>query len=692
MRVPLSWLREYVDVTVAPERLAEDLTLAGLELGALEQADGDTVLDLEITTNRVDCMNVYGVAREVSVLYGLPLKPLALEVTESGAPAEAGLSVVVEAKDLCPRFAARVLEVRLGPSPDWIQKRLVAVGVRPINNVVDLTNYVMMEMGHPCHAFDLAQIPGAELRIRWAREGEKLVTRDGVERTLTARCGVVASPGPALALAGVMGGASSEVSDATRSVALEAAYWAPLAVRRAAKDAGVKTEASHRFERGADPEGPTVALDRVAHLLTQIGAGTARPGIIDRRPVARAPVLVALRPARVRGVLGIEVPEEKARQILGGLGFVERGRDGGATTYEAPSWRGDVSRDVDLIEELGRHVGLDKIPATIPPTAGVEGLRPSQKRERALRDLLVGFGLDEVVNYAFVSDERAQALPDARAALANPLSEEQSVLRRSLVVPGLLSTLGTNLRRGRRDVRVFELGRVFHPAAPLPLEERRLGVLLAGAMRPAHWSEKARLADFFDAKGIVEAVGPRLGATLEVRRGEGSVPPHLHPGRAALVYLGDSALGSLGALHPDLAQQWELKDEVIVAELSLEPLLALPASAPRYQPLERFPGVSRDLSIVCDALVPAAEIAAQIRGAAGALLQSAGVSDRYVGPPVPPARVSLTFSLRFASPERTLTNEEVQASVERVVRALRSAGAEIRGEAEASPAPPPAKG
>jgi phenylalanyl-tRNA synthetase beta chain len=689
MKVPYSWLREYVDVTVEPARLAEDLTLAGLELAALERVDGDTILDLDITTNRVDCMNVYGVAREVSVLYGLPLKPLDAEVAEVGAPAEGALSVVVEAPDLCPRFAARVLDVRLGESPEWLRRRLEAVGVRPINNVVDLTNYVMMEMGHPSHAFDLAKIPQAELRIRWARAGERLVTLDGVERTLTPRCGVVASPGSGLALAGVMGGASSEVTESTRVVALEAAYWTPLAIRRAAKDAGVKTEASHRFERGADPEGPKVALDRIARLLVKMGAGTARRGMIDRRPVERERRRVALRPARLRAVLGVEVPEEKARAILAGLGFAAQGEREGATVHEVPSWRGDVAREVDLIEEVGRHFGLDKIPATIPPAHAVEGLRPSQRRERALRDLLVGAGLTEVVSYAFVADAQAAALPGERVPLSNPLSEEQGVLRRSLVAPGLMSALATNLRRGRRDVGIFEIGHVFHPATPLPREERCLGILLSGAMRPAHWSEKGRAADLFDAKGIVEAIGCRVGASLDVRRGAGTLPPHLHPGRAALVFAGESAVGYLGALHPDLAETWEFREEVIVAELSLEALLAMPAAATRYQPLERFPGVARDLSIVCDALVPSAEIAAQIRGAAGELLQAASVVDRYDGTPVPPGRVSLTFTLRFASPERTLTSEEVQASVERIVRALRSAGAEIRGEAGTEPAATP---
>jgi phenylalanyl-tRNA synthetase beta chain len=679
MKVPLSWLRDYVDVTVEPETLAHDLTLAGLELGALERAGGDAILDLEITTNRVDCMNIYGVAREAAVLYGLPLKPLATHVDDSGPDAAAALKVVVEAPDLCPRFCARVLDVRLGESPDWIKRRLEAVGVRPINNVVDLTNYVMMEMGHPTHAFDLAKIPGAELRVRWARAGERLVTLDGVERELTGRCGVVGSAGPGLALAGVMGGASSEVSDNTRMIALEAAYWTAPAVRRAAKDAGVATEASHRFERGADPEAPPVALARIAHLLAKIGAGSVRPGLIDVRPVARVAKAIGLRPTRLRTLLGAPVAMAQAKTILAGLGFSVATESDVELGVEVPSWRGDVAREVDLIEEVGRHVGLDKIPATLPAARGVGGLRVWQSRERALRDFLVGAGFAEVIGYAFVDAARAAAVSGDLVPLANPLAEDQGVLRRSLVVPGLLGALTTNLRQGRRDVALFETGRVFHPNSPLPKEERRLGILLAGEGRSAHWSERGRAADFFDLTGVVQGLAARLGAHVELRRPTpAELPPHLHPGRAALVLLGDETLGSLGCLHPDLAAQWDLRQDVFVAEISIETLLLQARPALRYRPLDRFPAVLRDLSIVCSSDWDAREIGLRVREAAGDLLQSAGVVDRYVGTPVPEGKVSLTFALRFQSRERTLTSAEIEAALERVIGALRSTGAEIR--------------
>jgi phenylalanyl-tRNA synthetase beta chain len=679
MKAPLSWLREYVDVAVAPEQLAQDLTLAGLELGGLTRCDGDAVLDLEITTNRVDCMNVYGVAREVAVRYGLPLRPLATECEERGANAADALRVWVEAPDLCPRFCARVLDVRVAQSPDWLKKRLEAVGVRPINNVVDVTNYVMMEMGQPTHAFDLEKIPGAELRVRWARSGERLVTLDGVERQLTTRCGVVGSSGPGLALAGVMGGASSEVGGSTRVVALEAAYWTPLAVRRAVKDAGVASEASHRFERGADPEAPPAALARIAHLLAQIGAGSVRPGLIDVRPVSRTAKVVALRPARMRRLLGVDVGEQQAKTTLAGLGFSIVSQSEAGLSFEVPSWRGDVSREVDLVEEVGRHFGLDKIPSTLPPARGVEGLRVPQVRERAVREYLVGAGFSEVIGHAFVDAARTAVLPGGSIALANPLAEDQGMLRRSLVVPGLLSALQTNLRRGRRDIAVFETGRVFEPAVPLPREEQRLGLLQAGEARPSHWSERGRAADFFDVAGVLEGLAARLGAEVALRQPqEGECPQHLHPGRAALVLLGEEILGSVGSLHPDLAAQWDLRETAFVAEISLDTLLTQPLSALRYRPLDRFPAVARDLSVVCDAGWAAREIVACIRKAAGDLLQAATVVDRYVGEPVLDGKVSLTFTLRFSSAERTLTSDEVQAALERIMSELRAAGAEIR--------------
>jgi phenylalanyl-tRNA synthetase beta chain len=675
LKIPLGWLREFVEVKVEPQRLADDLTLAGLAVDTVETDGSDVVLDLDITTNRVDCMNVYGVAREVSVLYELPLRPPDLGFPE-GEPAGAALDVAIDAPELCPRFCARVLDVRVAPSPAWLAERLSLVGVRPINNVVDLSNYAMIELGHPSHAFDLATIPGGRLTVRWGREGETLVTLDGVSRALTPRVGVVAGAEGPLALAGVMGGASSEVSGDTRSVALEAAYWEPLAIRRAARALGMHTEASHRFERGADPEGAPPVTARVAHLLHRIGAGTTRAGLIDRYPGRRPARTVGYRPARADALLGTAVPPGASQRILGGLGFTAAP---GGQTLVVPSWRGDVAREADVIEEVGRHYGLQRIPSTVPPSRGAEGLRPWQKRERAVREMLVGAGLAEVIHYSFVSNAAGDESLPPRVRIENPLSDEQDVLRNSLVSPGLLGCLDVNLRQGRRDVALFEMGRVFLAGARAPREERRLGILLAGPLRPAHWSDKAGPADFFDVKGLLEALFRRLGlANPELSLEQ--VPALLHPGRGTSVRHADRVLGYAGLLHPRVVQARGWRVEPVVAEIDLGPLLDTIPPPERSRPLARQPAVLRDLSILCDPAMAYAAIAARIREAAGPSLRSVALGDRYEGPPVPVGKVSLTVTLRYQEPLRTLTGEEVQASVAKVVAELRGAGAEIRGE------------
>lgn len=675
MKVPLGWLKEHVDVPVEPQKLAADLTSVGLAVDRVEGQGDAAVLDFDITTNRVDAMNVRGVAREVAVVYGTALKPLDTSLREAGVPASEALRVVIEAPDLCPRFCARVLDVRMGPSPAWLRDRLEAVGVRPISNVVDLTNYVMMELGHPSHAFDLGKVPAAELRVRWGRDGERLTTLDGIERTLTPRIGVVGSPGPGLALAGIMGGASSEVSESTRVVALEAAYWDPLSIRRAARALGMRTEASHRFERGADPEGPVAATARIAHLLQKIGAGSARPGLIDVYPAPPPARSAVLRPVWQRTILGVDVPAARSTAILEGLGFRVGAAEVDGLRVVVPTWRGDVSREADLIEEVGRHYGLDRIPSTLPPARRRGGLRPAQVRARRVRDVLVGAGLVEVVGLSFVS-KGLEARPGV--AIANPLADVAGVLRTSLVDPGLIETLRHNLSHGQKEVRAFEMGRVFVPKGPAVEERTHLGVVLAGAARPRHWSEKARSADFFDAKGVVELLAARLGVALEF--GPGRVPGWLHPGKSAAVSHAGESLGFLGALHPESLARYELREECFVVELRLDAVLEARVADVRSQALPRHPGVSRDLSVLVDRGLAAEELLGWARAAAGDLLRSAQVSDRYEGPPVPEGKVSLMLTLRYQEPERTLTSEEVQASVEGVARALRERGAEIRGE------------
>jgi phenylalanyl-tRNA synthetase beta chain len=681
MRVPLSWLREYVPFDGEPRALADALTVVGLAVDAVEKVGDETVLDLDITTNRVDCMNVYGVAREVAALYGLALRRLDTTAAESGPPAAEGLDVTVEAPDLCGRFCARLLDVKVAPSPAWLRDRLELVGIRAINNLVDLTNYVMVEMGQPTHAFDLARVPGGALVVRWSRPGETLVTLDGTERALPARVGVIAGAGgdPALALAGVMGGASSEISDETRVVALEAAWWEPLAVRRGARALGMHTEASHRFERGADVSAGPAALARLAHLAAKIGAGTVRPGLVERKGSERPPRAIRHRPARVNALLGVEVPRLQQVRTLEALGFIVSG-SGPEATVLPPSWRLDVSREADLAEEVGRHYGLQRIESALPPSDRPGRLRPSLRRDRRVREILTGVGLVEVVNYPFVAGAQMETAPPDRTRLANPLTEEQDTLRTSLVVPGLLATLRTNLRLGRRAVAVFEMGRVFVGPSGSPREERRLAVLLSGSTHPHHWSMKPRPFDLFDIKGIGELLFTRLGERAPESDRSAVVPGHLHPGRAVGLRRNGVPFGYAGALHPDVRAKWELKDEAVVLEIGLDDLLEAVPPVPRFTALDRHPAVERDLSVLCDESTPAAEIDARVRAAGGARLRSVSLVDRYTGNQVPPGKVSLTVSLRFQDPERTLTSEEVQEAVDGVVRELRAAGFEIRGE------------
>ena len=679
MKLPLSWLREYAPFTVEPRRLADDLTGVGLAVDGIDTHGAETVLELDVTTNRVDCMNVYGVAREVAAIYGLALRPLETAASERGAPAGDALEVAIEAPELCGRFSARLLDVKVAPSPAWLRDRLELVGIRSINNVVDLTNYVMVEMGQPSHAFDLARVPGASLVVRWSREGETVETLDGQTRTLPARVGVIAGKGaePALALAGIMGGASSEIQEDTRTVALEAAWWDPLATRRSARALGMHTEASHRFERGADVAAGRPALARLAHLALKIGAGSVRPGVIEVRGHEREARSIRLRSARVDALLGAPVPWAQQQRTLEALGFALTGTAAEAEV-RPPTWRLDVAREADLVEEVGRHFGLDAIPSALPPSGHVGVLRASQRRERRIREVLTGIGMTEVINYAFVPGGDVAPLPAVR--LANPLTNEQDTLRTSLAVPGLVGALRTNVRLGRRDAALFELGRVFLAGPERPREERRLGLLLAGQWYPRHWSLKPRPFDLFDVKGILELLFDRLGATQPSVEAQGPLPEFLHPGRAARLASDGRAVGFVGVLHPEVADRYELKGEAVLLELDVETLLEAPAGIARFRSLDRFPAVERDLSILCDESTPAAEIDARVRRVAGERLRSVSLVDRYTGNQVPAGKVSLTVSLRFQDRERTLTSEEVQASVDAVVRELRAAGLEIRGE------------
>ena len=676
MKIVHAWLRELVNVPDDVETVASELALRGFEVA--EVADG--VIDFEITANRPDCLNHLGIAREASVVWNTPLLlPPAPPPVPDGAIA---VDVDLAEPALCPRYCAQVFEVRIGQSPAWLARRLEAAAVRPITNIVDVTNYVMLEMGQPMHAFDLERLRGGRLVIRRAASGEKLRTLDGVERTLDAEMLVIADAERASAVAGVMGGRESEIHDGTTRMVLESAYFHPVSVRRTSKRLGLKTEASTRFERGGDVNAPPAGIARAAALFEQIGAGRAVGPLVDRYPVVHEPVTITVREERIARLLGRPVRWPVATGLLSALGFVLENVPGGCRVT-VPSYRVDVSREADLIEEVGRHLGFDSIPAAFPAlTAPQPPPAAAIVRERVFRQQLVASGFSEAMTFAFV--EREAALPFVEpgaepAAIANPLSEKYAVLRPSLL-PGLIDSCAHNRRRARKDIRLFETGSRFLPATG---EGRAAALAWCGAAEGPHWSAPTRAVDFFDVKGVVEGICATFGVTADF----GAVEiPYLVRGRAARACARRDGAGVpfalLGQLLPSIADARGFPggEEVFVAEIDLQALFSLAAGDDlRAESLPRYPAIVRDVSILVSDGLPAATVRGTIRSSAPPTLVSIVEFDRYTGKGVPAEQVSLSLRLTFRAADRTLTDDEVQTAMETIVAALkRDLGAEQR--------------
>lgn len=683
MRLVCPWLSDFVRVPGDPDSIAHEIGLRGFEVAAVEPGRLP-VIDFEVTANRPDCLSHIGLAREASAIWGLPLQMPEMVMPAAGEPADDAhaLEVVIEDADLCPRYCAQVFDVTIGPSPDWLRDRLEAAGVRPINNIVDVTNYVMLELGQPMHAFDLTKIGGGRLVIRRAREGERLRTLDGAERTLSADMLVIADAERAAAIGGVMGGAASDIDARTTRIALESAYFQPASIRKTSKRLGLKTEASSRFERGADINAPPAGIARAAAIFNRIGAGRPVGPFIDRYPAPRRPLQFRLRASRIARVLGQAVPTADVPRILTPLGFlVAEGRDQADPGWlvTVPTFRVDVTREIDLIEEVGRHYGFDRLPVTFPVLAVPQGAPdPGITRDRLVRQALTSAGFSESMTFAFI--EREAALPFCEpgvepSAIANPLSEKFAVLRPSLL-PGLVDSCAHNRRRGRKDVQLFEAGSRFTAAG----EGRAVGIAWSGGTTPLHWSAPARGVDFFDMKGAVELVCDAFGVSsiefTPAQRG------WLSPGRSAEVRAGATRIGVLGQLLPAIAEARGLTagEDLYVAELDT---LALASAAHgdelRAQSLPRFPSIVRDVSILVDEALPAAAVRGTIRAAAPSTLVAITAFDRYQGKGVPEGRVSLSLRLTFRAPERTLTDEDAQAATHGIVEALRREhGAERR--------------
>lgn len=682
MKLLLSWVRDFVDVTVPAESLAETLALRGFEVAAVETlGSNDAVIDFEVTANRPDCLSVLGFAREIGTVYGLPVRlpsmspgsRVSLAATPTGDTDR--LTITVDDAELCPRYTSAVAEVTSTTTPAWLASRLQAVGVRSISPFVDITNYVLMELGQPLHAFDLDTLSGKHLRIRRAINGETLTTLDGMERKLDADMLVIADGSRAQAVAGVMGGAASEVSASTRLVAFESAYFKPASVRRTSRRLGLKTEASSRFERGADINASALALQRALALMHEVGAGKAISPIVDRYPLQHRPITITLRRKALTRLLGLDIPNADVVRILTALGLTAApGAEGWAVTV--PTFRVDLLREVDLIEEVGRHWGFDKLDAAFPVmTSSAAAPDPRVSRDHLVRRVLTGAGVSEAVTFGFIESNSAAAYVSADAVativpVANPLSAKFDVLRPSLL-PGLVDVVARNRRHGRRDVAVFEIGARFTTTDG---ETRGVAVALTGAAQPEHWSGGAHEVDAFDAKGLVEALGDAL--LLTVRLEADNTLPYLVPGQSARVLHADQLLGVVGVLAPALADRAGAprQDRIVVAELNLDRISQQPVTTKdSVRPLARYPFVVRDLSIVVADALPASTIHDTILEAGRdqtVPLTAIMFFDRYQGKGVPDGSVSVSVRLTFQSADRTLTDSEVQHAFDHILSAL----------------------
>ncbi|HSZ61908.1 MAG TPA: phenylalanine--tRNA ligase subunit beta [Terriglobales bacterium] len=682
MKISPHWLRDFVEIPVDYPRLAEELTLAGVAVEGISGKGENTIFEMEITTNRPDAMNHYGVAREASALYDLPLRPI-----EPKLPAPQGKSEVTidtQEPELCPRFTAR--EIRgavIKPSLAHIAHRLQLLDQRPISNAVDATNYVLWESGKPTHVFDLDLLEGRRLIIRRAREGETLKTLDGVERKLSPEDLVVADAKKPVGLAGVMGGFDTMITERTKNILIESAWFDPVTVRRMSKRHGLHTDASHRFERGADFESTVPSANRVAELILASGGGTLIGDAVDviARQLDLAPVELDLR--EVRRILGEQLRTLEINRILTRLGFTLLAGAEDKFLIHIPSWRLDIEREIDIIEELARLHGYDKFPNTLPAYSGEVRDLPDAHKDARLRSSLLALGYNEAISLTFISKDDARRFSTApELDLANPLSDEASVMRPSLV-PSMLNMLAYNLNRGSDDVRLFEAGNIFEASTAdanvvsMPRELKRISIGATGnvdaeIVRGLTPGAGARPLTFFDLKGDVEnLLAPFTHWTLYY---DDKTADYYHPGRSARAIMDGATVARFGQIHPDLAAARKLRQDIFIAEIYLDRLYQHDLRQPRYEALTRFPTVERDFSFAFDDSVEFEKIHESVSGLGIAELRSFFPVEIFRGDKVGTAKYSILMRAKFQSSDRTLRDDEVAQWARQFTKALEALG------------------
>jgi phenylalanyl-tRNA synthetase beta chain len=675
MKISYNWLKQYVALNSSAHQIAEKLTMVGLAVESVVANGADYLLEFDITSNRPDALSHYGIAREAAAIEGVVACLPSVPIIENGQSVNAVSRVTIENPELCPRYVARVIRgVKVGPSPNWLVERLASVGQRSINNVADITNFVLWEQGHPLHAFDFHKLAENRIVVRTARAGEQLRTLDGLERTLQAEMLVIADAVRPVAVAGVMGGEESEISSSTTDVLLESAYFTPASIRRTARALDLHTEASHRFERGTDVGACQRAADRCLQLIQEIAGGEVYTGSIDVYPQVIIPATITLRYQRIQALTGLVVDPARVEQVLQLLGFTVVCQElGNLWQVTAPSFRIDIGIEEDLVEEVARVVGYDNIPVSLPPAVGAGVYLPGEDRRRRARQTLINQGYNEAITFSWVKPEIDALFRDpavVTVAVENPIDDNRPQLRSSLL-PGLLEALQRNFSFGLRNVRLFESGHCFQAANTAdgyPNEYEQLALVCTGQVNELDWQHNQEMTDFFRLKGTVELLLENCGVKDYDFVTFGS--SYLHPGQAAGVKVAGALVGWLGQLAPTIREQFKFKQPVYLAELALEKLLKLAPTVNQYTPLPRLQAVTRDISVVVATAVNYQTIVSAIKELQISELTNITLFDIYVGKTLPPGTHSLSLSLRYQPLAESLTDEQINALNERVISLL----------------------
>jgi len=694
MKVVYNWLKDFVDVTAPPQELASRLALSGTNIAGIENGPHGAVIDAEVSSNRPDCLGHLGIAREVGAIYKLPLKSVSPKPAESAAKTSDAVNVEIQSPELCGRFTARVIRnVKIQPSPKWLKDRLEASGVASISNVVDVSNYVMLELGHPLHTFDYDKVRDHKIIVRRAKQNEKIKTLDGIERQLHANtCMISDGDGSrAVGIGGVMGGAETEISFSTKNVLIECAWFEPISIRRAARFLKLHTEASTRFGRGADPEMAELASRRAAELILQLAGGELLAGVVDIYPGKRAPKKLRVTRAEILRVMGADVPDKEVEASLSALGFApvridqNRGAEGSllaAWECTQPSWRAEVEREIDLIEEIARIYGLNKFPPRLPAARHGAARLPHFEADTRLRERLIGLGYREILTIPHVAEERdALFRPGgiSPARLSNPLSEEANVLRSTGLVT-MAAALEWNLNHGQRNVRLFEIGSHYRLNGTESVETRILTIGATGEAREKNLYDAECEFSFADLKGDLDSIGELAGGFAW--RDSGA--EWLHAARRGSVVLGANELGSAGQLARRVAEKFKFRQDVFLAELELDPLCTAYRAAKearRYEPLPRFPAVERDFSLLLPDGTHFSDVVKAIRSLNISEISNIEAADLFRGKNVPAGKYSLLVRVTFQSREATLTDAQISDYSGKIVAVLeKQLGAQLRAQ------------